>query len=170
LLRSWRTSCRVRFLASWAAKRTRLHSMSSAGAAEPTADRGAAEIELVSGADAPFPSADAFELLRMYVDIPGNALTEQVHRKCVDFNVRTLLVSNARLSTALKAWPIQLHFGMLGLMLVFYSLITVSHTHTHTHAHSTSATAHAVEWRARAVAEVECACVQGNFPWCGCDA
>jgi len=96
--------------------------MSDAG---PRTDRGHAEIELESGADDAFPTADALELLRMYVDIPGNTLTERVHRKCVNFNVRTLLVSNARLSTALKAWPIQLHFGVLDLVLVCYSLITV---------------------------------------------
>jgi len=96
--------------------------MSDAG---PPTDRGYDEIELESGEDDAFPTADALELLRMYVDIPGNTLTERVHRKCVNFNVRTLLVSNARLSTALKAWPIQLHFGVLDLVLVCYSLITV---------------------------------------------
>jgi len=79
-------------------------------------------IELESGAD---DAADASGLLRKYVDIPGNMLTQRVRRKCVDFNLRTLLVSNARLSTALKAWPIQLYFGVLGLVLVCYSLITV---------------------------------------------
>jgi len=55
-------------------------------------DRGH-EIELESGADDAIHSADATELLRMYVDIPGNTLSKRVRRKCVDFNVRTLLVS-----------------------------------------------------------------------------
>jgi len=87
-------------------------------------DRGH-EIELESGADDAIHSADATELLRMYVDIPGNTLSKRVRRKCVDFNVRTLLVSNTRLSTALKAWPIQLYFGVLGLVLVRYSSITL---------------------------------------------
>jgi len=80
------------------------------------------EIELKYGVD---DAADTLLLLRKYVDSPGNTLTTRVRRKCVDFNVRTLLVSNARLSTALKAWPIQLYFGVLGLVLVCYSLISV---------------------------------------------
>jgi len=82
-------------------------------------DRGDDDIEVESGADDVFPSADALDLLRLYVDIPGNTMTERARRrKCVHFDVRTLLVSNARLSTALKAWPIQLHFGVLGFVLV----------------------------------------------------
>jgi len=83
------------------------------------------EIEIESGEDNAVGSSEALVLLRMYVDIPGNTLAERVRRKCVDFNARTLLVSNARLSTASKAWPIQLHFGVMGLVLVRCSLRTV---------------------------------------------
>jgi len=99
--------------------------MTDAEADPATTDRGDDDIELESGVDDVFPRADALDLMRIYIDIPGNTMTERVHRKCVDFNVRTLLVSKARLSTALKAWPIQLHFGVLGFLLVQYFLIKV---------------------------------------------
>jgi len=106
--------------------------MTDAEADPATTDRGDDDIELESGVDDVFPRADALDLLRIYIDIPGNTMTERVHRKCVDFNVRTLLVSKARLSTALKAWPIQLHFGVLGFLLVQYFLIKFD-TDTYTH-------------------------------------
>jgi len=45
-----------------------------------TMDRGDDDIEVESGADDVFPSADALDLLRLYVDIPGNTMTERARR------------------------------------------------------------------------------------------